>query len=158
MVRIRIRAIGKIKEPYLQDAIDDYYKRIQTFSQIDITEYPESFVGSSNPGGLKSIISEGEKLCNSLPGDAYVIVLDPGGKELSSETFAKILQKCEVEGPYMIIFLIGGPMGISEACKKRADIVISLSKLTFPHQLARLILFEQIYRAFAINRGLPYHR
>jgi 23S rRNA (pseudouridine1915-N3)-methyltransferase len=158
MVRIRIRAIGKIKEAYLQEGIRDYSKRIMAFSQIEIVESPESSADYRLSGNQRAIINEGEKLCDSLPEDSYTIALDPAGKEITSNDLADIIHKCEVSGPYQITFIIGGPLGLSETCKKRADIIISLSRLVFPHQLVRLILFEQIYRAFTIIRGLPYHR
>jgi len=158
MVRIRIRAIGKIKEVYLQEGIRDYSKRIMAFSQIEIIESLESSADYRMSGNKRAIINEGEKLCDSLPEDSYTIALDPAGKEITSTDLAEIIHRCEVNGPYQITFLIGGPLGLSETCKEKANIIISLSKLIFPHQLARLILCEQIYRAFTIIRGLPYHR
>ncbi|NLV28017.1 MAG: 23S rRNA (pseudouridine(1915)-N(3))-methyltransferase RlmH [Methanomicrobiales archaeon] len=159
MVRIKIRAIGKIKEPYIREAISDYSKRIQSFCPLDCIEYPESPVSGSHPSSINQAIqSEGVKLLSGLDMDDYVIVLDGTGKKCSSEKFAEIIGNCEINGPYVLIFLIGGPNGLSDRCKKRADCVLSLSPMTFPHQVARLILYEQVYRAFTILRGLPYHR
>ena len=159
MVRIQIRAIGKIKESYLREALADYKVRIGGFCQLDIVEIPEMMVADTHPASvIKAIRSEGEKLIQSIPSDSFVISLDPKGKEHSSEAFADIIHGCEINGPYGIVFLIGGPHGLSEQCKKRADILLSFSPMTFPHQLVRVILFEQLYRAFTIVRGLPYHR
>lgn len=159
MVRIQIRAIGKMKEPYLREALAEYYARIGGFCQLDIVETPEAMVSDSHPASvLKSIQSEGEKLIQTIPPDSFVISLDPRGKQFSSEGFANIIHGCEINGPYNVVFLIGGPHGLSEQCKKRADILLSFSPMTFPHQLVRVILFEQLYRAFTIVRGLPYHR
>lgn len=159
MVRIHIRAIGKIKEPYLRDALADYKARIGGFCQLDLVEIPEAMVADTHPASiLKAISSEGEKLIQSIPSDSFVISLDPLGKEFSSVAFADTIRDCEINGPYQIIFLIGGPHGLAEQCKKKADILLSFSPMTFPHQLVRVILFEQLYRAFTILRGLPYHR
>lgn len=159
MVRIKIRAIGKIKEPYIRDAITDYSKRINSFSQVECTEFLESPISDDHDASrIRAIQSEGEKLCSGIGQADCVVVLDRGGKEISSEAFAAMIGKCEVSGPYQIVFLIGGPHGLSDECKKRADDILSLSAMTFPHQVARLILYEQVYRAFSILRRLPYHR
>jgi len=159
MVRIQIRGIGKIKEPFLRDALADYKARIGGYCQLDLVETPEAMVSDTNPASiLKAIQAEGEKLIQSIPSDAFIISLDPWGKQFSSEAFADIIHGCEINGPYQIVFLIGGPHGLAEQCKKRADILLSFSSMTFPHQLVRVILFEQLYRAFTISRGLPYHR
>jgi len=159
MVRIKIRAIGKIKEPFIRDAIADYAKRISSYCQVECTEYPEAPVPDTHPSTIeKACVCEGEKLCSGIESQEFVIVLDRIGKQVSSEGFAEVIKRCEVEGPYQLVFLIGGPHGLSEKCKKRADIIVSLSAMTFPHQIARLLLYEQLYRAFTIIRGLPYHR
>ncbi|MDD3573920.1 23S rRNA (pseudouridine(1915)-N(3))-methyltransferase RlmH [Methanospirillum sp.] len=159
MVRLKIHAIGKIKEPFIRDAIADYAKRISTYSQLECAEYPEAPVSDYHKTTIElALVTEGERLCSGIDTHDYVIVLDLAGKQLSSKAFADIIKRCEVEGPYQVFFIIGGPHGLSEDCRKRADIVLSLSAMTFPHQIARLLLYEQLYRAFTINRGLPYHR
>ena len=159
MVRIKIRAIGKIKEPFIRDAIADYAKRMSSYCQVECTEYPEAPVPDTHPSTIeKACVCEGEKLCSGIDSQDFVIVLDRVGKQVSSEGFAEVIKRCEVEGPYQLVFLIGGPHGLSEKCKKRADIIVSFSAMTFPHQVARLMLYEQLYRAFTIIRGLPYHR
>lgn len=159
MVRIKVRVIGKIKEPYIRDAIADYSKRISSYCQIESIEYPEAAVFDNHVSSLEGAMeAEGIKLLSGISRDDFVIALDRKGKQCLSEGFADIIKNCEVNGPYQIVFLIGGPHGLSLACKERADYLLSFSQMTFPHQLARLILFEQIYRAFTILRGLPYHR
>lgn len=159
MVRIKVRAIGRVKEQFIRDAIADYEKRISQYCQIECAEFPEAPVPDTHPSTIeKACVIEGEKLCSGIGAQDYVIVLDRMGRPVSSEGFAGIIKQCEVEGPYQVVFVIGGPYGLSDACKKRADMILSCSAMTFPHQLARLILYEQIYRAFSIIRGQPYHR
>ncbi|MCA1915572.1 23S rRNA (pseudouridine(1915)-N(3))-methyltransferase RlmH [Methanospirillum hungatei] len=159
MVRIKIRAIGKIKEPFIRDAIADYAKRMSLFCQVECAEYPEAPVPDSHPSTIeRACVFEGEKLCSGIDSLDYVIVLDRAGKQVSSEGLAEVIRRCEIEGPYQLVFIIGGPHGLSKECLKGADIILSLSALTFPHQIARLLLYEQLYRAFTIIRGLPYHR
>ena len=159
MVKIKVRAVGKIKEPFIRDVIADYAKRIGSYCQLECNEYPEAPVPDDHPSTIEmAYITEGAKLCSGIEADDYVITLDRTGRQLSSESFADLIKRLEVEGPYQVFFIIGGPHGLSEACNKRADKILSLSAMTFPHQLARLLLYEQIYRAFTIIRGLPYHR
>lgn len=159
MVRIRIRVIGKIKEPYTRDALSDYSRRMSAFCPFECTEYGESPVSDDHRSSIELAIRfEGEKLLGGVSNEDYVIALDRAGKQLSSEAFADLIGKCEVNGPYQIVFMIGGPHGLSDACKKRADCLLSLSQMTFPHQVARLLLYEQVYRAYTILKGLPYHR
>ncbi|OQB36214.1 MAG: rRNA large subunit methyltransferase [Euryarchaeota archaeon ADurb.Bin165] len=159
MVKIKVRAVGKIKEPFIRDAIADYAKRIGSFCQLECNEYLEAPVPDDHPSTIEmACITEGAKLCSGIEVNDYVIALDRAGKPLSSESFADLIKRLEVEGPYQVIFIIGGPHGLSEGCSKRANVILSLSAMTFPHQLARLLLYEQIYRAFTIIKGLPYHR
>lgn len=158
MVKVRICAVGKIKEIYLRDAIAEYDRRIRSFCQVDCFEYPEISSDNNQGSREKAIEREGERLLSTCCADDYVIALDPGGRQFSSESFSRILQRCEMSGPYQVVFLIGGPLGLSESCRKQADITLSLSSMTFTHQIARLLLYEQIYRAFTIIRSLPYHR
>ena len=159
MVRIKIRAVGKIKEPYIREAIADYTKRIGQNCSIEYVEYLESPVPDGHPSSVhRAIESEGEKLCLGITEQDYVIALDRTGTQCTSEMFSEIIGNCEINGPYQIVFLIGGPHGLSGSCIRRADYILSFSRMTFPHQIARLLVYEQIYRAFTILRGLPYHR
>ncbi|MFH0966130.1 MAG: 23S rRNA (pseudouridine(1915)-N(3))-methyltransferase RlmH [Methanobacteriota archaeon] len=159
-MQIHLVAIGKVKELYLRDGIDEYLRRLSGFCSLKVTEYPESRM-KDNPS-LSEITTacqqEGVKLLKAVDSSGLLIALDPRGFSLSSEDFAKKLQKWEIEGPHKIAILIGGPHGLSDEVRNRADLLISLSSMTFPHQLVRLILLEQIYRVYTINKGLPYHR
>ncbi|MDX8549739.1 23S rRNA (pseudouridine(1915)-N(3))-methyltransferase RlmH [Methanospirillum sp. J.3.6.1-F.2.7.3] len=159
MVRIKLFVIGKVKESYIREAIADYAKRIGSYCQIECKEFLESTIPDDHPASVDGAKkNEGEKLCSGITQQDYVIALDRTGKTNTSEGLADIIKSCEVNGPYQIVFLIGGPHGLSVSCKNRADYILSMSAMTFPHQLARLLLYEQIYRAFTIIRGQPYHR
>ncbi len=159
MVRIKVRAIGKVKESFIREAIAEYSRRLSSYCQIDCTEYPEVLAPDNHSASITLACSqEGEKLCQGIGSDEYVVALDQRGRHISSEGFADMIRRCELMGPYTIVYIIGGPHGLSDACKKRADIILSLSNMTLPHHLARLFLYEQLYRAFTIIRGHPYHR
>lgn len=159
-MKIRIIAIGKIKENYLKSGIDEYLKRIKPYSQIEIIEVMDEPI-SDNPN--ESIIKmakdkEGQKVLKYLKPSDYVISLDLNKKEFSSEEFASFLNKRFEIAKSNITFIIGGSYGLSDELKNRANEAISLSKMTFLHQMTRLILLEQIYRAFKINRNEVYHK
>lgn len=159
-MQIKIAVIGKIKEKYLRDAIEEYRKRISGFCTLEISEHPEVQPAGNDtrgPGGI-GVEKEGVFLLSAACEPCFVFALDPAGIQMESKSFAEQLHRFELEGPYRIVFLIGGPNGLSDSVRSRADMLLSLSKMTFPHQVARLILLEQIYRSFTINRGLPYHR
>lgn len=158
-MRIKIYCIGKIKEQYLKDGINEYLKRISAYSNIEIIEVADSKV-KDNPNSSdieKAKNEEGERVLKLLKND-YLIGLDLNKKEQTSEEFAEFLQSKLVEGGSDISFVIGGSYGLSEALKKRCNTSISLSKLTFLHQMTRLILLEQIYRAFKILNNETYHK
>ena len=159
-MRIRILAIGKIKEPYLKQGIDEYLKRIKPYCQIEVVEVNDEPV-NDNPKDadierVKNL--EGEKVLKLLKPQDYLISLDLNKKQLTSEEFAKYIEDKLVLGGSTINFVIGGSYGLSDALKKRANDAISLSNMTFLHQMTRLILLEQIYRAFKINRNETYHK
>ena len=159
-MKIKIYAIGKIKEQYLKDGIDTYLKRIQPYSQIEIVEVgDESIVENPHDSEIKKAIDlEGQKVLKLLKSSEYLIGLDLNKKELKSEEFAEYLNKKFVLGGSTISFVIGGSYGLSDELKQRCNDSISLSKMTFLHQMTRLILLEQIYRAFKINRNETYHK
>lgn len=146
-MKINLLTVGRLKEKYLIDAVNEYLKRLKPFTSVDIKEVPEQ----------KTVKDEGERLLSLIPKDSWVCVLDVGGVELSSEKFAAKLETLMVEGKSQWTFIIGGAFGISDKLRAEADFRLSLSKMTFTHQMTRVILVEQIYRAFKIIRGEKYH-
>ena len=159
-MKIRIIAIGKIKEVYLKQGIDEYLKRIKPYSQIEIIEVnDEPVCDNPNESEINKVKDlEGEKVLKLLKPQDYLISLDLNKKQFSSPEFAKYLEDKFVLGGSNITFVIGGSYGLSDALKKRANDSFSLSNMTFLHQMMRLILLEQIYRAFKINRNETYHK
>ena len=158
-MRIRIYCIGKIKEQYLKEGIGEYIKRISAYTSVEIIEVIDSKV-KDNPN--KSDIErakneEGDRVLKLVKND-YLIGLDLNKKEQTSEEFADFISKKMVEGGSSISFVIGGSYGLSDALKQRCNTSISLSKLTFLHQMTRFILLEQIYRAFKILNNETYHK
>ena len=158
-MRIKIYCIGKLKEQYLKDGINEYLKRISAYSNIEIIEVTDSKV-KDNPNSSdieKAKNDEGDRVLKLLKND-YLIGLDLNKKEPTSEEFAELLHSKLVEGGSNVSFVIGGSYGLSDALKQRCNTSISLSKLTFLHQMTRLILLEQIYRAFKILNNETYHK
>ena len=159
-MKIRIIAIGRIKEKYLKEGIEEYLTRIRPYSQIEIVEVnDEPVVDNPNESEIqKAINKEGERVLKILKPSDYLIGLDLNKKELDSVEFASFLEKKFVLGGSNISFVIGGSYGLSDELKKRCNDSISLSKMTFLHQMTRLILLEQIYRAFKISKNETYHK
>ena len=158
-MKIKVYCIGKLKEQYIKDGINEYIKRISTYSQIEIIEVNDSKVKDNpNPFDIeKTKNEEGERILKLIKND-YLVGLDLNKNEPTSEEFAQFLQSKLVEGGSNISFVIGGSYGLSDELKKRCNSSISLSKLTFLHQMTRLILLEQIYRAFKILNNETYHK
>lgn len=159
-MKIRIYAIGKIKEAYLKNGIEEYLGRIKSYSQIEIVEVnDEPIADNPHPSDIKKAIDiEGKRIIKLLKTNEYLIGLDLNKKELNSPQFADYLNEKFVLGGSNISFVIGGSYGLSDELKNRCNDSISLSKMTFLHQMTRLILLEQIYRAFKINRNETYHK
>ena len=159
-MKIRILTIGKIKESYLKQGISEYLVRLKPYATIELLEVnDEPIVDNPHPSDiLKAINVEGDRLLKLIKPSEYVIALDLNKKEYTSPEFAKYMEDKMVMGGSSITFIIGGSYGLSESLKKRANDAISLSKMTFLHQMTRLILLEQIYRAFKINRNETYHK
>ena len=158
-MKIKVYCIGKMKEQYLKDGINEYLKRISPYSNIEIVEVNDSKV-KDNPNQSdieKAKNEEGDRILKLLKND-YLIGLDMNKQEFKSEEFAVFLNKKLVEGGSNISFVIGGSYGLSDALKNRCNTSISLSKMTFLHQMTRLILLEQIYRAFKILNNETYHK
>jgi len=151
-MNVTIICVGKLKEKFWQDAAAEYIKRLSRFCKLSIVELSESKTDDSAEES-RDIISAIEKL-----GSAYVIALDVGGKALSSEDLAEKINSLGISGTSHICFVIGGSNGFDDSVRKRADFRLSFSAFTFPHQLMRVVLLEQIYRSFKINAGEKYHK
>ena len=150
---IKIITVGHIKEKYLSDAIEEYKKRISKYSKIEIQEIKDEGILEKE----KALSIEGEKILKNIQDKDYVITLEIDGKELSSEELSKKIESIQIENSN-ITFIIGGSFGLSDKVKERSNLKISFSKLTFPHQLFRVILLEQIYRSFKIINNESYHK
>jgi 23S rRNA (pseudouridine1915-N3)-methyltransferase len=159
-MQILIIAVSKIKEKYLQEGIAEYQKRLRPYIKMHILEIAEEKrVGPLTPSDKKRIKeAEGMRILGAIPHDSFVIVLDVNGVHWSSETFAENLQRYEIAGRNSLSIIIGGDLGLSEAVIARSNLRLSLSLMTFTHQMIRLVLLEQIYRACKINHGEPYHK
>ena len=159
-MNITIISVGKLKEKYLKQGIEEYLKRLKSYAKVNIEEVPdEQAPDNLSEAEIEEVKrKEGEKILSKLSQDTYCITLEIEGKQLTSEAFAKKIDDLATYGKSKIAFIIGGSHGLSDAVKKRSDFALSFSKMTYPHQLMRLILVEQIYRAFRINRGEPYHK
>ena len=158
-MKITIVCAGKIKEKYLSAGIAEFMKRLKPFAQVEIREIHEEKMPDSPSDAEKEqvLTREGEKLLKLVPEGSYLFVLDVFGKEKSSEELAASIDKLGLSGRSNITFLIGGAFGLSSEVRKVADELLSFSRMTFTHQMVRLLLVEQIYRAFKINRGEKYH-
>lgn len=156
-MNIKIIAVGKIKEKYLKDAISEYTKRLSSFCSLSVIEVPaEDIFDESLAEKYKEI--EAEKILSHIKKESFVITLEIGGKSLSSEEFASKIKNISYSGINETIFIIGGANGLHKKVSDISSFKLSFSKLTFTHQMVRLLLFEQIYRAFKIINNEKYHR
>ncbi|SMO68478.1 23S rRNA (pseudouridine(1915)-N(3))-methyltransferase RlmH [Melghirimyces algeriensis] len=159
-MQIQLLAVGKLKEKYLRTGVNDYLQRISSYAKIQISEIAEEKgqepLSEAEIAQIKN--EEGKRMLRHLSPDVYVIALVIQGKHLSSEALAEHLDQLATYGKSRIAFAIGGSYGLSDSVIQRADLTLSFSKMTFPHQLMRIILLEQIYRSFKINRGESYHK
>lgn len=156
-MKIKIIALGKIKEKFLKTGIDEFLKRLIPYASIEICELPAIEIKDENLTE-KILIQEGEKILSQIKQGTYVITLELCGNQISSEKFATKLDEITKSGYNEIVFVIGSSCGLSKNVSDRANYKLSLSKMTFLHQFARLILIEQIYRAFKIQKGETYHK
>lgn len=158
-MKITIVAAGKIKEKYLAEGIKEFMKRMGPFANVQIVEINEEKM-KDNPSEAekKQVLNvEGQRLLKQVPAGSYLFVLDVYGKQQSSEELAAKIQQLGLQGQSSLTFLIGGAFGLSEEVRQAADFRLSFSPMTFTHQMVRLLLVEQIYRSFKINRGEKYH-
>jgi 23S rRNA (pseudouridine1915-N3)-methyltransferase len=160
IMQIQILTVGKLKERYLVDGIAEYVKRLGPYAKVQMIEVPdEKAPENMSPAEEQQVrVKEGERLLAKLAGDAYVVALAIDGEMWTSEQLASSLDKLATYGRSQVAFIIGGSLGLSSEVLRRADMRLSFGRMTLPHQLMRLVLVEQIYRAMRINRGEPYHK
>ena len=159
-MKIKIVTVGKLKEKYLKDGIAEYSKRISRFAAVEMIELADEKTPdrASDSENAKILDLEGNRILSKIGDREFVIVLAIEGKTLSSEEFSKQLEQASINGYSTLTFVIGGSLGLSPQVKNRANLSLSFGRLTLPHQLMRLVLVEQIYRAFTIQQGSPYHK
>ncbi|EQB85799.1 23S rRNA (pseudouridine1915-N3)-methyltransferase [Clostridium punense] len=159
-MNITVISVGKLKEKYLKEAIDEYAKRLQRYCKISIIELQDEKTpdNASEKEELQIKNKEGEAILKSIKDNSFVIALDLKGKMLTSEEFSAYIQDLGVSGKSDLVFVIGGSLGLSQEVLNRANYKLCFSKMTFPHQLFRVMLLEQIYRGFRIMKGEPYHK
>lgn len=159
-MKIEVICVGKLKEKYLVQAIDEYSKRLSRYCKLNMIELADEKTpdNASEKEELMIKDKEGEKILSKISDAAYVVALDLQGKMLSSEELASFIADCGVRGNSHLIFIIGGSLGLSDAVRARANYKLCFSKMTFPHQLFRVMLLEQVYRGFRINNNEPYHK
>lgn len=159
-MKVTLICVGKLKEKYLSQGVEEYVKRLSRYCNLEIIELGDEKTPDNASEVMEEIIKkkEGERILKALKEDSYCIALAIEGGMLSSEELAAKIDTLGVSGTSHISFVIGGSLGLSEEVLKRADYKLSFSKMTFPHQLMRMILLEQIYRAYRINSNQPYHK
>ena len=159
-MKITVVCVGKLKEKFFADGVEEYKKRLGRYAKIEIAEVADEKAPENLSIAEEEQVKakEGEKILKKIPDDAFVVALCIDGKMLSSEELADFFEKKTVSGVSSIAFVIGGSLGLSKAVIDRADYKLSFSKMTFPHQLMRVVLLEQIYRGYRILNGEPYHK
>lgn len=159
-MNISVISVGKLKEKYLKLGIEEFSKRLSKYCKLDLIELEDEKCPENLSEKDMEIVKnkEGQRILSKIKNNSYVIALAIDGKKLSSEELADTISKLAVRGNSHITFIIGGSLGLSDEVLKRADYKLSFSKMTFPHQLMKLILLEQVYRAFRINNNEPYHK
>lgn len=159
-MKITIITVGKIKEKYLRDAIAEYSKRLSKYCKMEIIEVADEKTPENASETMNETIKsrEAERIFKYLKDDAYVMTLEIQGKQMTSEELAEKIEKLGIQGTSHLIFVIGGSLGLGKKVLERSDYALSFSKMTFPHQLMRVILLEQIYRSYRIIKKEPYHK
>lgn len=160
MNKITVIAVGKIKEKYFTDAVREYEKRLSGYCRLKIIEVADEKTPDRASAASEDQIrkTEGERILSKVPGNAHVITLEIGGKMEDSVEFARHVERLGLYGKSHLVFVIGGSLGLHPCVSNRADEKLSFGKMTYPHQLMRVILLEQIYRCFRINANEPYHK
>ncbi|MBQ9436953.1 MAG: 23S rRNA (pseudouridine(1915)-N(3))-methyltransferase RlmH [Lachnospiraceae bacterium] len=159
-MKLKVICVGKLKEAFWKEAVSEYVKRLGSYCQIEIMEVkdepaPENL---SQAGREEILLKEGRRILEKIPEKSFVIGLEIQGKRFTSEGFSKRLSEIALSGSSEIVFLIGGSLGLSQEARVRENLAVSFSDMTFPHQLMRVILLEQIYRAYKIMKKEPYHK
>ena len=159
-MKITVITVGKIKEKYLEDAIAEYSKRLSRYCKLEIIQVADEKTPDRASEVVETQIKdkEGERILSHIKDTAYVVALAIEGKMISSEELAELIDGLGVRGESHIQFVIGGSLGLSEEVMRRADFALSFSKMTFPHQMMRVVLLEQVYRSYRIMAGEPYHK
>lgn len=159
-MKIKVVTVGKLKEKYLKDGIAEYSKRISRFAKFEMIKLSDEKTPdkASESENQKILEIEGQRILSKIADRDFVIVLAIEGKTFFSEEFSKQLEETSIKGFSTLTFIIGGSLGLSSSVKNRANLSVSFGRLTLPHQLMRLVLVEQIYRAFTIQQGFPYHK
>lgn len=159
-MKVTIVCVGKLKEKYWRDAIAEYSKRLSRYMKLEIIELADEKAPESMSPAQEAEVKEkeGQRILKNIREDAFVVALAVEGKMLSSEELADFMEKKEVGGVSHMVCVIGGSLGLSPAVMQRADFALSFSRMTFPHQMMRVVLLEQVYRAERIRRNEPYHK
>lgn len=159
-MKISILCVGKIKEKFYRDAVEEYLKRLFRYCKPEVLEVADEMTPDGAGSALADQIKkkEGDRLLSRIKEEAFVVTLEIQGKKMTSEEFADVLKHAALSGKSHIQFVIGGSLGLHESVSRRADLKLSFSDMTFPHQLMRVILCEQIYRGYRIINGEPYHK
>lgn len=159
-MKVKVITVGKLKEKYLKDGIAEYSKRLSRFTKLEFIELADEKTpdNASLAENQQILLKEGQRILGKIGEREFIIALAIEGKQFPSEEFSKILADTVLQGYSTITFIIGGSLGLSPEVKKRAQLLISFGALTLPHQLMKLVLVEQIYRAFMIQQGSPYHK
>lgn len=154
-MKISIVAVGRLKERFWREAADEYLKRLKPYADVRVIEIADR---DSGRNATRALAEEGADVIRAIPPSAYVVALDSAGRQLSSEGFSANIDDLALHGSSHLVFLIGGSVGLSADVQARSDAQLSLGPMTLPHNLARVVLLEQLYRAFRISRGEPYHK
>ena len=160
MLNVKLICVGKMREKFYIDAFEEYRKRLQTYCRLEIAEITEQRL-SDRPAEKEitaALEREGQEILKTVPADAYLVALCVEGKQMPSEGMAELIAARENSGKPKLCFVIGGSFGLAPSVKARADRRLSMSQMTFPHHLARVMLIEQLYRGFKINEGSQYHK